>query len=408
MYKHLKDNFDFLTIFFLGFSSGLPFYLLVSTLSAWLVQSNISKTDIGIFFWVTITYSLKFLWSPLLETIKIPLIGNKMGRRKSWMFSSQIVLICLLIVLSKCNPKENLSIFMMFSFFIGFFSSIQDISIEAYRIEILSQEKVGMGASLSVLGYRLGMMFSGAGSLYVAEFFGWEQAIQFVSFFVFVGLITTLSSREPSINFIEKKYSYKRLISQPLNSFIKNNNWMIILPFIMFFKFGDSILNAMSIPFLLEIGFSKMEIASVGKTFGISAMVLGTLLSGILLSKKSLRLCLILSIFLQILACMLFVVQANIGNSIIFLFITIGIENIASGISQVALITYLSRLCQNPYAGAQYALVSSYSSFSRVVLSFLAGFMADLLSWESFYILITAFCVPALLILIFAKRHFFY
>ena len=214
-------------------------------------------------------------------------------------------------------------------------------------------------------------------------------------------------SKEPNIKFMQSKNSLNKLILDPFAFFIKKNNWIIIIPFILFFKCGDSILNAMSIPFLLEIGFSKIEIASVAKTFGISAMILGTLLSGFLQTKQSLRTCLIISILLQILSCIFFVIQASAGKQIILLFFTIGVENIASGISQVAMITYLSKLCETPYAGAQYALISSYASFSRVLLSFLAGCFADLLNWVNFYILITIFCLPALFILLFAKKHFF-
>ena len=407
MINHLKKNFNIVSVFFLGFSSGLPFYLLVSTLIAWLIQSGISKTNIGLFFWVTITYSLKFLWSPIIENVKIPFLSKCFGRRRSWLLLSQATIIIFLLLLSKCDPSENFFLVLIISFFIGFFSSTQDIVIEAYRIEILPHNKIGIGSSLSVLGYRFGMMCSGAGSLYVAEFFGWNIAIKFIAFSLFLGVITTLFSKEPSIKFIKGKNTFKRLVIEPFHYFIKKNNWLIIIPFILFFKCGDSILNAMSIPFLLEIGFSKLEIASVAKTFGISAMILGTIISGVLQTKRSLRTCLIISVLLQILSCVFFVIQANVGNWTLLLFFTIGIENIASGISQVSLITYLSKLCKIPYAGSQYALISSYASFSRVVLSFCGGCIADLVNWSTFYILISIFCFPALFILFFAKKHFF-
>ena len=187
---------------------------------------------------------------------------------------------------------------------------------------------------------------------------------------------------------------------------MKKNNWIIIIPFILFFKCGDALLNAMSIPFLLEIGFSKLEIASVAKTFGIFAMIIGTIISGILQTKISLRLCLMIAMLFQIIASIFFAMQAYIGNKLVLLFFTIAIENIASGMSQVSLITYISQLCENPYAGAQYALVSSYSSFCRVLLSSFAGFCADSLNWINFYVLVIFLCLPSLLILLFASKHF--
>lgn len=410
------------SIFFLGFSSGLPFLLILATLSVWLAEANISKTQIGILAWVTIPYSFKFMWAPLVDHFKIPYLSRFLGQRRGWILSSQVFLIIALLLLGFTNPKENLFITAACAFLVGICSASQDIAIEAYRIEILPRSLIGYGASASVLGYRLGMLVSGAGALYLAAFFeSWAITYTLMACCVLIGVIAILLSHEPQKNRTRRSQAlpYKGLqtdknlskrfdaiLIQPFIYFIKRGDWVLILPFILLYKVGDTVLNTMSMPFLIEIGFSKVEIAHVAKTFGISAMIMGGIIGGILSHKFSLRQNLIFCTTLQLTASAFFMMQASMGHNIPFLFITMGVENLACGMSQVALISYLSTLCQQPNTATHYALLSSFASFSRVILSTAAGWLADQTVWSKFYIVISFGCLPALLIVLLASQHF--
>lgn len=411
------------SIFFLGFSSGLPFLLILATFSVWLAESGISKTQIGILAWVTLPYSLKFLLAPFVDRYQIPFMCRFFGQRRGWMLTSQLCLMVVLVLLGVSNPSENLLLTSIFALTVGICSATQDIVIEAFRIEVLPKSWVGYGAGASVLGYRLGMLVSGAGALYLATFLeSWAITYAIMAGFVLVGIIATLMSKEPkhkkksllhkstiSLALNQNKggfHQLETLFLQPLLHFIKRKDWILILPFIVMYKVGDTVLNSMSMPFLIEIGFSKVEIAHVAKTFGISAMVIGGLIGGIFLTKYSLRRNLIICTSLQVIASIFFLLQAIMGHHVPFLFITMGIENLTCGLGQVALITYLSTLCEQPNTATHYAMLSSFASFSRVILSMIAGWLADQLIWPDFFTVITLGCLPGLLVLLIFNHHF--
>lgn len=416
-----------LSIFFLGFSSGLPFLLILGTLSVWLAESHVSKTSIGILTWVSIPYSLKFLLAPFVDSIQIPFMCRYFGQRRGWILTTQIFLILFIILLGMSTPHETLSFTILWAFMVGIFSALQDAGIEAFRIESLPRKRLGYGASASVLGYRFGMLVSGAGALYLAAFFSsWMISYCIMALCLVIGMGAILLSREPQKSYpfkntmdpkaisSGKDINHKELQKQGqenfskilLLNFLKTKNWALILPFILFYKVGDTILNTMSMPFLIEIGFSKVEIAHVAKTFGLSAMVIGGVLGGIFLGRFSLRRALMLCTCLQISASLCFMVQAFLGYHTPFLFLTIGVENLACGMSQVALVAYLSTHATPPYTATQYALVASFGSFSRIFLSSCAGWVADHVTWPWFYVLVTIGGLPALWILLKWGGHF--
>lgn len=403
-----------LIIFCLGISSGLPFLLLLSTLSIWLTESGISKTGIGLFAWSTIPYTLKFLISPFIESKKLPIFYDLLGMRRSWMLFSQICLALSLMLLANTSPNEGIFFTAICAFLVGLFSACQDIVVEAYRIEILDSSELGIGASASVLGYRIGMLLSGAGAIYLAHLFGWKVAYSLMGCLVGIGIITTIFSFEPEYHKLKlyfdkdleiKDFFYKFFIN-PFLALIKSNNLLLILVFLITFKMADTVLNVMTMPFLLEIGFSKIEIANVAKTFGIFAMIIGGILAGAYLTKKNLYNLLLFCAFLQLLASISFITQSYVGNNLLFLFFTMGIENITCGMSQVALIAYLSKLCNLKYTATHYALLSSIASFIRVQFSALGGFLADRLLWTDFYILVACGCISTILLLLIFKKTF--
>lgn len=404
---------QFAAIFLLGFSSGLPFLLILSTLSVWLTEVGISKTQIGILAWVTVPYTVKFLWAPFIDSFKLPILYQLLGQRRSWLLLAQIMLLLSILALAAANPSTNIFYTALSALLVGFFSAIQDIVVEAYRIETCSDQRCGVGASFSVLGYRCGMLCSGAGAIYASALFNsWSVAYNIIAVLVLVGIATTLLIKEPVAQV--KRYHpsatvqtwLHNVLISPLKSFVLQREWWIIIPFIMFYKIADTILNVMSMPFLLEIGFNKIEIAHAAKSFGIMAMIIGGMAGGILLARATLRAILMLSLWLQLLASSLFVMQAVLGDDLAILFVTMGIENFSCGLAQVALITYLSKLCSQPHTAVHYAILSSFASLVRVNFSMLSGWVADHLAWEHFYSLVGLSCLPGLAIIVYCARHF--
>ncbi len=403
-----------LSILFLGFSSGLPFLLTLATLHVRLSEVGVNKTTIGLFVFVTLPYTLKFLWAPIIDSWKFPFFCRFFGKRKGWMLVTQFALMISLILLGIADPSQNIWLTAGAATLVAFCSATQDSVIEAYRVESLEGKKAGVGAGASVFGYRLGMWVAGAGALYIASFFSWFVTYIFMSFCVVIGMVATLLSHEPRhSNLVQKPLSAQKLekrfhtyVFSPMKTFVKREDWVIIILFILFYKFPDTVLNVMSVPFLLEIGFTKLEIANVAKFFGIGAMMCGGLTGGIFLMRKPLIENLFICGFLQILSCFMFIAQVYAGHNILMLFATIGIENFACGMGTAAFITYLSSLCRMPHTATHYALLSSIGSFARVTFSSISGWLADHLNWYDFYALSAVLCFP-MLILLFLKNASF-
>ncbi len=406
-------------ILFLGFSSGLPFLLTLGTLQAWLHEVGISKTVMGLFALATIPYALKFLWAPVIDYVKIPYLTNVLGKRRSWILVSQFALMLSLVGLGFTNPEKNIYLTAFMTFIVCFCAASQDNVIEAYRVEMLDIAQSGPGAAASIIGFRAGMWVSGGGALYLAAHFSWYCVYSFMAIFMIIGMIATLLVKEPKSlilkieNTIPSKFLFQRfrffylnILKPAFSSFFINKQWYFILIFILLFKVGDTVLNMMSIPFLLEMGFAKSEIAHVAKTFGIFAMVIGGIIGGILLQRYSMKRNMLISLFSLMVSCFMFVVQAKLGHNISFLILTMGFENLACGMSAATLITYLSRMCLSPYTATHFALLSSFSSISRVLLSTLAGWLSDQMSWSLFFTIVALGCLPAIFIVF--KKHYLF
>lgn len=413
-----------LSIFLMGFSSGLPFLLTLSTLTIWLKESGINNMTIGLFVLVTLPYTLKFLWGPMVDHVKLPFLSKFLGQRRSWLVLSQVVLMFMLLGLGRSNPEKYILGTVLWAFGVAFSSAIQDIVIEAYRIEIIDEDQKGAAATSTNLGYRLGMLMSGAGALYLASLFSWQTAYTFMAALISIGFFTTLFSPSPSSSLIStptvlvslKKYDFpsqfwgwiNSLYGPPLKDLMRSYNWPIILAFILFYKVGDTMLTVMSAPFLVELGFSKIEIADVAKFFGISAMVFGGFMGGLLLNRFGILSSLIICAVLQIFSCFMFVIQALVGYNLSVLVLIIGVENLTCGVGAVAYIAYLSSLCSIPHTATHFALLSSFGSLARILLSIGAGFLADLLPWPLFFTFTTVACLPCFFLLIHASHHFPY
>ena len=392
-------------IFVMGIASGIPLYMILSTLFIWLTRENIDISTIGLFALTQIPWSLKFTWAPFIDTYKIPILSDYLGQRKSWLLITQILLIFSLIFLGFSNPAENLFLTAFLALLTAFFSANQDIIIDAFRIEILDDELQGAGAAATQFGYRVGGIIAGAGSLYLKSILSWSQV--FMSIAVVILFLMILSIFVLKINSHRKQKKQSSLLA-PFKEFISRNsikNLTVILFFIFFFKFGDVVAGIMANPFYVKIGFSNIDIANASKIFGVFMTLLGVFSGGYLVKKIGLINSLIISGFFQIVSNLLYVLLNAVGPDFNFLLITIAGENYSGGLGSAAFVAYLSVLCKKEFSGTQYALLSSVMGVARTFLSSPSGFIVESLGWSYFFVLSTIFGLPGLIILFWMKRR---
>lgn len=392
-----------LVVLALGFVSGLPLALTASTLSAWLADLKIDKTSIGLFASVATPYALKFLWAPLIDALPFPILSKILGRRRGWILATQIGLVLSIIMLGLADPVLNLWFTAFAALIVAIFSASQDIVIDAYRVEILTPEQQKIGAGMVQFGYRFGMLASGAGALALADHVSWEMTYFIMAGLMAAGMLTILFAPEPEASKEIKPSSAKYLIRDyvvaPFHDFMGNQNWLAILLFIMLYKLGDAFLGIMTNPFLLEIGFTKTQIAAVVKIYGLIATLLG-LLAGSMLSLrigtvKTLMICGIG----HALTNLMFLVQARAGADINILALGISLENFSGGMTASAFVAFLSALCHSKYTATQYALLSSLAAVGRTLLTTSAGLTVDKYGWEKFFIISVLLAVPGLVLL---------
>ncbi len=395
-----------LLIFFMGIASGIPLYMVLSTLFIWLTRENIDISTVGLFALTQIPWSLKFVWAPIVDTYKIPILNKYLGQRKSWLLITQFFLIISLILLGFSKPNESLMLTAFFSLLTAFFSANQDIIIDAFRIEILEDELQGAGAAVTQFGYRFGGIIAGAGSLYLSSIFSWSVVFLIVSIiiaFLMILSIFFIKVQDTSIN-----HTSKSLLA-PFKEFISRNsikNISIILCFIFFFKFGDVVAGIMANPFYVKIGFSNIEIANASKMFGVVMTLVGVFLGGFLVKRIGLINSLIMSGFFQVLSNLLYVMLNSVGPKFNFLLITVAGENFSGGLGSAAFVAYLSVLCKKEYSGTQYALLSSIMGLARTFLSSPSGFIVEAVGWSYFFIISTIMGLPGLIILVWMRLKF--
>lgn len=403
-----------LRIILLGFSSGLPFLLALSTLSVRLTEAGLNNTTLGLFTVATLPYTLKFILSPLVDQFRLPFLTQRLGKRRSWGILSQVFLAFALIGLGASNPHDQLWLTALITLIVCFFAAIQDIVLEAYRIETTENGYQGTAATATYFGFRLGMMTSGAGALYLASFIPWVEVYTLMACCLGIGLITLLVSPEPKISLIHLVAPYahpfwknfKTFFLKGLRDLIQRHDWRIVVIFILFYKVGDTVLNVMNMPFLVQLGFNKVEIAEIAKLFGITSMIFGGFFGGIILNRFGVPTGLIFCSGLQIVSCLMFFLQTLVGRNLAVLTVVIGIENFTCGLGASAFIAYLSSLCSLQYTAVHYAILSSVGSFARILLSSLAGWLADQVSWGAFFLLSALFCCPSMLLLLLFFTHF--
>ena len=400
-----------IAITFLGISSGFPLGILGDPLTAWLQESGLSKTSIGLFALVGLPYALKFLWAPAFDRFCIPLVTDAFGRRRGWIIVSQIALLVCVLSLGFIELPGDIFLAAAVTLGVAFTSASQDIVIDAYRVEILQERQLGAGAATVVFGYRLGQVGAGAAGLIVASIFGWSAAFMAMGAVAVIGILTILLNPEPKHDLsilVEETIigGLRTSVVAPLSDFFARPGWPLIIGVIVFYKLGDSVLSVMQTPFFLELEFTKPEIAGIKKGVGLAAIIAGGFLGGAMVAGLGILKSLFVCGILQALSNLVFVYQALAGHDLTVLTITVAAENLATGMGSTAFVAYISSLCNQSYTATQYALLTSVMGGARTVLSASAGWFADHMGWISFFVLTTVAALPALLFIWLLMRHY--
>ncbi len=419
-----------LAMLFLGFSAGLPFMLVFSTLSAWLREVGVERATIGMLSWVGIIYSIKFFWAPVVDRLPLPVLGRLLGRRRSWMLVAQVGIAIGLVNMAHLNPVGNLGTMAALALLVAFSSATQDISIDAWRIEAAPQPMQGVMAAAYQLGYRIAIMVGSAGALWIAADHGWMTAYTAMAVLVGVGIVTTLSISEPEprvaqqsiaqeqrvIDWLERKAHWPEALQQlgswfvgavvcPFVDFFTRYGKklaILILAFIASYRLTDFTMGVMANPFYLDVGFTLKEIAAVAKGFGVVMSILGTILGGVAVARLGTNRSLVLGSVLVIGSNLLFMTLAfQETPSLAGLAMVVSADNLAMGVAGTALIAYLSSLTSATYTATQYALFSSVYALPGKLLMGTSGFVVDAVGYPWFFVYTSSLGLPALVMLYF-------
>ena len=419
---------------FLGFSAGLPLLLVLGTLSFWLSEAGIARATIGHLSWVGLAYGFKFLWSPLVDRLPLPLLTRVFGRRRAWLLLSQLAIALALLGMANTDPVVNLSHTVFFALAVAFASATQDIALDAYRIEAVEIEKQGAMAATYQAGYRIAMITAGAGALWIAaafdpseatyDFHPWKVAYTVMALLMAVGMLTTLVIREPERVIsretgereahARERFAALGLSGAPLDAvawlysavlspfidFIQRYKWqaLLMLALIAVYRISDVVMGVMSNPFYQEMGFTKDEVATVSKVYGVIMTIAGAALGGLLTMRLGVMRTLMLGAVLSAATNLLFVWLAGRGHDVGALVFTVSADNLSAGIASSAFVAYLSSLVNQAYSATQYAL---FTSVMLLLPKFIAGFsgeFVDAWGWASFFTGTAAIGVPVLLL----------
>ena len=393
-----------LTMFFFGFTSGLPFLLVGGTLSAWLKDSGVSLEDIGLMSLAGLAYSVKFLWSPAVDRVRLPLLGKLLGQRRSWLLLAQIVLALSLLLMSMITPQGPALFFVGIIVIAAFAGATQDVVVDAYRIEIAPEEVQGALAATYTLGYRIALLGSGAFALILADHLPWPTVYQVMALAVIGVMLVTVLAREPEqTKVMVRATSIAQAIEDsmigPFRDFFRRySGWLGIglLVFIGLFKISDQMLGVMALPFYLDSGFTKTEIGAISKLFGVWVGIAGAFLGGAVVVRLGIQKTLLIAMILGGVSNLLYLLlSVNHGNLVIFTAV-IGGENLAGGFLGTAAVAWLSSLVNREYTATQYALFSSLVTLPGKLIGGVSGFMVTSMGYEGFFIFSTVAVLPAL------------
>ena len=378
----------------MGFSSGLPLLLTGSVLQAWMTDEGVDLGTIGLFALVGLPYTLKFLWAPLTDRYCFPFFG----RRRGWLITIQLALTLSIAGLGWTQPAQSPFTVAVVAWLLAFFSASQDIVIDAYRREALADNELGLGSSLYVNGYRIGMLLASGGGLIMADFIGFSLVYQFMALTMLVGILTTLFAPEPQVP-AGTPATLQDAVVQPFVDYFRRHHALLILLFILLYKVGDTMASHMTIPFYLDIGFSKTEIGAVVKLFGFWATIIGSIIGGVVILRTGIYRALWVFGILQAVSTAGFAVLAQVGHSLPWLAGVIAFENLSAGMGTAAFVAFMASLTNKQFTATQYALLSSLMGIPRVIVAAPTGYFADWMGWTVFFTLCALIAIPGLLLL---------
>jgi PAT family beta-lactamase induction signal transducer AmpG len=397
----------FLIMLALGFSAGVPLPLSAFVLRQWMSESGISLAAIGLTALIGLSYSLKFLWSPLIDHAAPPLFRS-WGRRRGWLATIQPLLALAILGLGLTDPAAAPAGTVAVAVLVAFLSASQDIVVDAYRIEILEERQQGLGLAYYVWGYRGALLAANAGALAIAGLAGWPAAFAYCAALIGIGFLAVWLGPEPASPAPSTLGWSERLraaVVDPFVDFTGRPYWLAILLFIALFKLGEALAGIMTAPFYREIGFSREEVAAVGSVFGLFATLLGALAGGWLVVKIGTARALVLTGCTQMLSNLMYVALAQAGHDMPLFYAQVGIENFTDGLADAAFVTYLSSLTSRAFTATQYALLSSLAAVPLRSLGAGSGSLAQWLGWPDFFLLTTFAALPAMAIMIFLLRR---
>jgi PAT family beta-lactamase induction signal transducer AmpG len=392
-----------LAVLFLGFSSGLPLALTSSTLQAWFTQAHISLMTIGSLSLLGIPYTLKFLWAPLMDHFSIIILG----KRKGWILIMQLSVALTLLLMAQLNPISQAAQMGLIAVFIAIFSASQDVAIDAYRTDVLLPAERGLGATYYVFAYRIALLLSGGLALVCADYVGWKITYELMAILILLSMLPAYKA--PNVEEISCQTSnVLQTMRMSLYDLLRRDKILILILFVIFYKFGDALALSLMTNFLLQgLGFSLTEVGLAYKVVSFVATLLGGLIGGMLLLKWNIYRALLFFGLAQAFSNLVFVALAIIGKNFLFMALAIFIENFCSGLSTAAFLAFLMSLCNHRYTASQYALLSAIASLGRVLLGPVAAILVQRLGWVEFYIWGFILCFPGIIFLLFLKNKVF-
>jgi PAT family beta-lactamase induction signal transducer AmpG len=379
-------------VLLLGFSSGLPLALTGGTLQAWLTVSGTDLLTIAWFSWIGIPYLLKFIWSPLMDRYVPPFLG----RRRGWMLLTQLALVAGICAMAVSPPGANLWLLGCLALWVAFASASQDIVIDAYRTDLLPAAERGMGAAVSVLGYRVAMLASGGLALILADQIGWRATFFAMAGLMGIGLATSLAAPEPTLRATPPR-SLRAAVVEPLRDLLSRRGALQLLALIALYKFGDALAGTLTTAFLIRgVGFSLTDVGTINKALGLVSLLAGGLFGGLLLVRMSLMRALLLFGALQAISNLSFALLAWAGKSYPLLVFAVGFENLASGMGTAAFVAFAMALCNHSFSATQYALLSALASLGRILFGPATGALVEAAGWANFFALTFVAALPGL------------
>jgi len=412
-----------LIVMFLGFSSGLPLALSGATLLVWMRESGVDLGTIGLFALVGTPYTVKFLWAPLTDALDVPLLSHWLGRRRGWLIFTQILLMAAIVFLGFCNPATSPGLVALGALLVATTSATQDIVVDAFRVESLPDNEQAAGMASYVAAYRVGMLISTAGALFLVSGFqaygfdkqdAWRWGYVAMAALVLIGTVTALVATEPQRSAqAEAAHARQKRVARVADAavgafkdFLGYELAFAMLAFVVLFKFTDALSGAMTAPFVIDLGFTRNEYAAIVKGVGLAALLAGGFAGGFIARAFPLAASLWIGGILQSAANLAFSALAMVGTNTTMLAVAITVENFTSAIGTVMFVAYLSALCQNPlHTATQYALLTALAAVGRTYLSSGAGFIAEQAGWVWFFVICALAGIPSLLLLAWLQKR---